>query len=49
MKMGKYSFKRGITLHFGEKYASHPLPICDEQTVCAEDYLLKLIFSWPTK
>ena len=36
-------------LHFGEKYASHPLPICEEQTVGAEYYPLKLICSWPTK
>ena len=37
MKMGKYSFERGImALHFGEKYASLPLLIFEEawQTHC---------------
>ena len=31
MKTGKYSFKRGIiALHFGEKYASFPVPIFEK-------------------
>ena len=40
MKTVKYSFKRGIiTLHFGEKYTSLPLPICGEPWQMCWKYL----------